>query len=63
MAETAPVEYVEQYLLFDNTEYIKGIGHIGQVALIELIGGDDEVLELLSPQVADLDNGPRLFEV
>lgn len=31
-------EYAEQYLLFDHTEYIKGISHIGQVALIELIG-------------------------
>jgi hypothetical protein len=72
VSELAPAGYVEQYLLFDNTEYIQGIGHIGQVALIELIGEQDEtstdgcleqpMLELLPPQVADLDNGPRLFE-
>lgn len=37
MTEQTPQRFSEQYLLFDHTEYIVGIKHIGQVALIELI--------------------------
>jgi hypothetical protein len=59
----------EQYLLFDPTEYIKGIEHIGQIALSELIYGDpyDEepyrLSELLQSSDVHTDNTPRLFEV
>jgi len=54
--------FVEQYLLFDHTEYIEGIKHVGEIALIELIGDETEpVHEVFQLPVWD-DNSPRLFE-
>jgi hypothetical protein len=67
--ESAPVE---QYLLFDHTEYIKGIEHIGAIALIELIiepiiqeeyEEPRDLPELLQPKAGKSDSLPRLFEI
>ncbi len=62
---SSPEQVVEQFLLFDHTEYIKGINYIGTVAISELIiiGESDDVLELLEPQLRDPDLGSRLFEI
>lgn len=60
--EQAPAE---QYLLFDPTEYIKGIEHIGQIALSELIYDEEpyKLSELLQSTNGETDSLPRLFEV
>jgi len=60
--EASP-EHIEQYLLFDPTEYIKGIHYIGTIAMSELIIYQDEVQELLQQEDGSSDHLPRLFEV
>jgi len=35
--ESAPDDCAEQFLLFDHTEYLVGVRHIGTIAISELI--------------------------
>lgn len=61
-------EYVEQYLLFDHTEYIVGIQNIGTIALSELIYEEPRewaatLPELLQQEDGQTDHLPRLFEL